>query len=338
MIYLEFMGRQSRLPEIKKTKGLTMKEQTEKPEQEMSIDEMLRVDLAAGWDPLELDERRRNALQQMLSPDDYEVTPEDAVLACKVLMEHGVDPDACERGNSGGVWPTPLFMAVRQKNLGVAKILLEHGADPNRTDFDEGTYRSTPLFRAAAIGDKAMCHLLLDHGADPFVSRPLRFYGPIPAPETRESLGYKGHDVHSEMILNAGTATPLYIAAINGRLEVCHLLLERNADPTARVNVHIDSHPEGGPEGVWKETPAQAAERSGHFSAAGIIRAFLNQKSLEKALSPGMPFPQQTQAANAAKADGLQMVIGGQIWSSGQEVSKEASAAAMQAPKQRLRL
>lgn len=337
------------------------------------IEAQVRASLADGWDPMELDERGRNALQQWLSPDiavEEGITQGMVEAGCRVLLEQGLDPNACNRE---GYWPvpSPLFMAVEQKNMGVAKLLLEHGADPNRTEFDEASGRSNPrsnpLAKASALADKDMCLLLLEHGADPnppaynhddgfhlstplmaaaarghvdvcllllergadpCESRPLYFYGPTPNPAKRESQGYQGGDEHmAEVELLTQTASPLFFAAMNGHQEVSRLLLEHGADASTQVSVSIMNHPEDGPDGIWKETPAQTAERSGHPLVAGTIQAFLKQKDLERVLGHA-----------PRKADGPQMVIGGQIWSAREEAHKDSQTAALEAPRQRMRL
>ncbi|MCM2523017.1 ankyrin repeat domain-containing protein [Stenotrophomonas maltophilia] len=349
-IYLEVMGGHCCQPILK---GLDMNHQIEKSEEEWTLEENFRADLMDGWDPMELDGLGRNSLQQWLSTDFIDATPEEVVRACKVLMEHGINPDTnsgAKDTNSGAKycfsWPTPLYMAVEQGNLGCVRLFLEYGADPNRYDASR-TCEGTPLMKAALAGNEAMCLILLEYGADPLRSGFFEFYGPNPATEARESVGYTGDDVGYVGRLEAREATPLFCAAISGKTAVCNLLLEHGADATTSVEVNIvpvyhrGSEVDSGSEGYygrWNETPAQAAERSRHSVAARAIRSFLRQKDLEKILPQGPLFSQQTRAAEGAKADGLRMVIGGQMWSPGQEMSNEAPVAAMEAPRQRLRL
>ena len=73
-----------------------------------------------------------------------------------------------EIGPTGGL----LSIAVRHKQLEMARLLLDLGADVDeRTILDELEERTVswggPLWHAALAGDRAMVELLLDRGADP---------------------------------------------------------------------------------------------------------------------------------------------------------------------------
>jgi|GEM_PF-1140143 ankyrin repeat protein len=90
--------------------------------------------------------------------------------AIALLVRHGVDLDACDRG---GV--TALHMAVRDRDVEAVQALLTHGADP---DIEDRGRKSTPLRRAVAntgrggtsgkmLASVKITALLLAHGADP---------------------------------------------------------------------------------------------------------------------------------------------------------------------------
>lgn len=255
--------------------------------------------LNSGWDPLEVDDFKRNILQELFSEHENEFgdyTPQEKANACKLMMEHGVHPDSNVIGSS---WPTPLCMAIQEGNFECVKIFLEHGADPNRYD-PNPLFKLTPLLGAVAKKDEALCRLLLEHGADPMHAHTVDLYGSTPDSSLRESLGYQGDDTSNALRdLVVREATPLFCAAATGNAPACKLLLEHGADLASRVEVEIKQfHSSGaevdssedGPWARWQETPMQAAERSGHPEAAAVIRAHLKKKELEKKLQQGPRF------------------------------------------------
>ncbi|KAK1832426.1 ankyrin repeat-containing domain protein [Podospora conica] len=81
----------------------------------------------------------------------------------KVLIAHGADVDCAADDECG--W-SPLWFAVREGHVGVARKLLDYGCDPNFQSL-EGV---TPLYSAVEGGPDAnmeIIDLLCDSGADP---------------------------------------------------------------------------------------------------------------------------------------------------------------------------
>jgi ankyrin repeat protein len=76
----------------------------------------------------------------------------------KLLLDHGADPKAEERGAPQG---SALWAAVIGNHLECAKLLLEQGADPNSTVEAGGT----PVSNAMRKGNDALVSLLYAHGA-----------------------------------------------------------------------------------------------------------------------------------------------------------------------------
>jgi ankyrin repeat protein len=91
----------------------------------------------------------------------------------RLLLNQGADPNdwACDR-DSNRYWSiSPLYMAIKKKNLEIAEVLLEHDADPNDKVKGFTTLyrvptgsRPTPLHLAAQLSDVAIgCKLVLLH-------------------------------------------------------------------------------------------------------------------------------------------------------------------------------
>jgi ankyrin repeat protein len=101
---------------------------------------------------------------------------------------------------------TPLHFAAFFGHPAAAKLLAERGADLEaRSTNEQFALDARPLHSAAAAGQREVCEVLLDAGAD----------------------------------VNAvqhGGYTALLEARQNGDEELAQLLLERGADPTARLD------------------------------------------------------------------------------------------------------
>lgn len=86
-------------------------------------------------------------------------TPDDGAALVHLLASHGADVDA-----TGGVkGTTPLHMAARRGNAGIARALLAHGATLEARD----SLGETPLRRAVNCGQVEIVEMLLQAGADP---------------------------------------------------------------------------------------------------------------------------------------------------------------------------
>ena len=117
----------------------------------------------------------------------------------------------------------PLHSAAREGNLNVCKLLLEHGADPNLDfGFDNVTSPYTPLSAAVTSEHYEIAKLLLEHGAKPNASADSNhdnlFVFAIAYLDARYAklMLQHGANVHAvEQLWGAGI-TPLHVAAALG--------------------------------------------------------------------------------------------------------------------------
>jgi ankyrin repeat protein len=114
------------------------------------------------------------------------------------------DPSLASAWSSDGF--TPLHFAAFFGHPAAARLLAQRGADLEaRSTNEQFALDARPLHSAAAAGQREVCEVLLDAGAD----------------------------------VNAvqhGGYTALLEARQNGNEELARLLLERGADPTARLD------------------------------------------------------------------------------------------------------
>jgi ankyrin repeat protein len=75
----------------------------------------------------------------------------------KILLEYGANVNRCDYHNT-----SPLYLAIKQRNIKIANLLLEYGADVNICN-DTNT---SPLQLAAAIGNSQIVQALLERGAN----------------------------------------------------------------------------------------------------------------------------------------------------------------------------
>jgi uncharacterized protein len=121
-----------------------------------------------------------------------------AVSVVNALLERGANPNI--EAYEGG---TPLMAAASAGSLPVVELLLSAGAKVDARD-KRGT---TALFHAAARDHLTVCKALLAHGADPNV---------------------QAKNVQPMRILTNGE-TALILAASNGNVELCRLLVQASA-------------------------------------------------------------------------------------------------------------
>ena len=151
----------------------------------------------------------------------------------RVLLEHGADPNAGEEA--------PLTCAAAFGHADIVHYLIEHGADisvarsPDEFGMDQRRYPPTPLFASAQLGHLACAKHLLAAKAD--VNR------------GRVNAASPGRII----------ATPLWIAALEGRMDVAALLISYGAD----VNM---------PSEIDGMVPIANAYRKGH---KGVVRLLL---------------------------------------------------------------
>ena len=114
----------------------------------------------------------------------------------KKFLASGADPDANYDDH------TPLYVAVQDEDLKMARLLIDHGARVNTRSSDELGY--TALHVAASVGHIGMAELLLRNGG---------------RADVRDGAGL----------------TPLFVAATAANHEMMSLLVERGADLNART-------------------------------------------------------------------------------------------------------
>ena len=144
------------------------------------------------------------------------------------LVRAGADVNGWRLGDG-----SPLTLAVRNGQLGLARLLLDNGADPDLAVPGEGA----PLVMAADNGDRAILALLLERGADPN----------IPVSDDGNPLiaaAGAGHVGIVDLLLAAGARidhvvpgdeTALITAARHGHLAVVQRLVEQGADVNLAV-------------------------------------------------------------------------------------------------------
>ena len=115
------------------------------------------------------------------------------VESMQLLLDHGADINQLSQGKS------PIYIAVKQKQLEAVECLIARGADLNIVN-ESG---KTALGIAFFVEHQQLIWLLMKHGAD--------LYAPM----------------------NANRDTPLHMAAAKGYLKMVDFLLSRNANPNA---------------------------------------------------------------------------------------------------------
>jgi ankyrin repeat protein len=177
-----------------------------------------------------------------------------------LLLKHGAEVDRRDHANM-----TPLHLAAKWAQLGVARILLEHGADANA----RGKYGSTPL-----------CMLLPQN----------RFKDEEDVLDLVLLLLKYGAEVNSQ---NTSTTIPLHLAIRWNLWEPVGILLGHGADPNAadidgKTSLHVvlDNRIEDVPKHTLlllkhgaevdrrdkhNQTPLHVALERDHFASAQIL-------------------------------------------------------------------
>ncbi len=171
---------------------------------------------------------------------------------CKLLIEHGADPNL-DYGfvNVAGPY-TPLTDAVTRGHYEIASLLMEHNANPNVSG---GRNHSNLFLFAIAYLDARFVKLMLEHGADVHIEDDWQHTTPLHVAAAlggADDAGYVSRwgqpdalekeklEVMEKVKLllefgadvNAHTddgATALLFAAIAGHRQVCDLLLQKGA-------------------------------------------------------------------------------------------------------------
>ena len=143
---------------------------------------------------------------------------------------------------------TLLHLAVREGHIEAARLLLAHGADINsRNDY------ATPP-RIASL--QRYSQGLESHSEWPLDSDLGTIDTKNALPDTNVDVSSEENsDVHIGLV--ESRSTPLHLAASEGRLDICQMLLERNAD----VRVHDDCG----------NTALHCAVSKGHLETARLL-------------------------------------------------------------------
>jgi ankyrin repeat protein len=138
--------------------------------------------------------------------------------------------------NSAG-WPTPLMRAVRRNDEELVTVLLDAGADVNAgSDIMNAAGRWTALSSAVTSGSECVAVLLLTRSADPNAcggkneESLLHFSVINRSTELVRLMLEKGADPNSEPEWPPTQRTPLQLAALQGKRDVCDVLLSAGAD------------------------------------------------------------------------------------------------------------
>lgn len=134
--------------------------------------------------------------------------------AVELLLDNG----ASANPSRAPMLDSPLGLAVRKGENGIAKLLLDAGASHNSRDLSG----QKPLHIAVAMGNAALVGLLLDLGADPDES----FY-----PEMSETFLdlVKSDGIARWALKNSKEIYPIMVAADSGNLEVARQLAAHGA-------------------------------------------------------------------------------------------------------------
>jgi ankyrin repeat protein/stress response protein SCP2 len=144
----------------------------------------------------------------------------------KAVLASGADP------NKPNQYQMPaLHLAASYSNLEIVKILLAAGAEINA--IDNQIYQETPLFKALRSRQLETTQFLLKQGAkiqlkNAWGDTPLHLAAGLKNISLLEQLLKKGSPIDQP---NQGGQTPLHRAAQYGDLEMVQFLLEKGADP-----------------------------------------------------------------------------------------------------------
>ena len=164
---------------------------------------------------------------------------------------------------------TPLYFAVRDGNVQIAKLLLKKGADPKYS-----TNGGVNMLNYA-LKNIELLQLLLDHGADPDSNG-----------ESSETLSYPlmqaiklGNIKAVDILLSKGANTeisgyddvpyPLFLAITNNQIDIVETLLNHGANPNLIYN---DVSPGECIENTVNMTPLDEAEKTGNSEMIQLLK------------------------------------------------------------------
>jgi len=211
--------------------------------------------------------------ENTLNPDGF--TPLHAVASgghtegggevAEMLIAAGAQVSAPARHDKDFPGQTPLQIAGRYGNLGVAKVLLEHGADVNENGGDEDYPGDTTFAQAAMAGHYEVAELLLHRGVSARVVNPDTGNSLLHEAASGPLSGGRFLRV-AELLLRNGALvsrqnkeglTALHIASRRGRSDIAEVLLEHGARVNRRTRLG--------------ETPLHFAAKEGHLKTTEVL-------------------------------------------------------------------
>ncbi len=179
---------------------------------------------------MEIDARRAGAGTNLISLDEAADVQDQEIQRIKLLIQNS--PDLINAPGNGSLEP-PLIQAAMSDSLRVARYLLDNQANVNVTD----RQGETALTMAAAGGHRAMVELLLSRGAEVNAKDDNGYTALHQAAKygfqaVIETLLANHADINA--LPDNGGATPLFLAAANGKLKNVQLLLDAGANPNLK--------------------------------------------------------------------------------------------------------
>jgi ankyrin repeat protein len=166
----------------------------------------------------------------------------------RLLLRAGADPNTVDRRQGPGQGSTLLHYAVRYRNVDILNVLIAAGADVTSKD----ELGNTILDAAGVEGDPAICAALAQAGAVRSAFGTVwqaAYHGD--AERVRELLA-----AGAEPIIGEGRG-PLNLAAMNGHVEVCRILLEAGLDVEGTTDDRF--------------TPLMSAAAGGHVEVVRLL-------------------------------------------------------------------
>jgi ankyrin repeat protein len=207
--------------------------------------------------------------------------------AVRLLIERGAAPDARstlldvprQKRRSGqsvlslGNW-TPLMYAARENAVEAGRALVSGGADLDLTDPDG----ATPLVIAIINANYEFAAFLLDAGANPNVVDTEAAMGPL----------YAAIDMH-RLAVGHGRPNPRPAGVLDS-VDIVRMLLERKADPNAKLKAPIMQRHHTAGDGALGAgaTPLMRAAKSGDVEVLKLLLAV--------GADPALTLPNRTNA------------------------------------------
>lgn len=193
----------------------------------------------------------------------------------KQLLAAGMSPEY-----EGNVIGAGLHIAAWTGNIEMMKVFVEAGADVNKVNFNG----EQPLALAAWKGNDKAVDWLLEHGAK--LNRKDKSWGAL---HYATFNGYS--DLANRLIkmgadINARTpngATPLILAAREGKVDIAKSLLEAGADPKLRTD--------------WNDNALIMAVRYSHFNIGKMVAT---QAEFANAINGGVELTGQPSRSESA--------------------------------------